>query len=185
MHELRNFSPSLLLEDLLPAGSLLLDLGCGTGLHAGELARAGYRVVAADMDFDAVATGREMDAVGSRLRLDYAVARAESLPCRDGAFDAVVCLDVLHWAADAVAFEAMWDEAWRVLKPGGLFLARARMQARVASEDALRVPSSAGAWFLAGRALLDASLQRARGVWIVPPESDGQGIARMLARKAV
>ena len=49
----------------------------------------------------------------------YARARAEALPCRSGAFDAVVlCLALEH----VDAFEAAIHEVARVLEPGGRFV---------------------------------------------------------------
>ena len=33
----------------LPAGARILDVGCGTGRHAVELARRGYRVTGVDL----------------------------------------------------------------------------------------------------------------------------------------
>ena len=49
----------------------------------------------------------------------YARARAEALPCRSGAFDAVVvCLALEH----VDAFEVAVDEVARVLEPGGRFV---------------------------------------------------------------
>jgi ubiquinone/menaquinone biosynthesis C-methylase UbiE len=181
----------------LRPGALVLDIGCGTGRHARELARAGYRVAAADMDFDAVATARELPGSGGSPP-GFVAARAESLPFRDGRFDAVVCLDVLHWAADAAAFGAMWDESWRVLGPGGLFLVRTL--SRDLSPSALALATSGGGrfrlesgaeWFLAAHADLKAVLSAGGGTWLAPPEADeradaladGQGFAWMLARK--
>lgn len=39
---------------------LILDVGCGTGRHALELARRGYRVVGVDLSESLLAQGRKM-----------------------------------------------------------------------------------------------------------------------------
>src|SRR5690606_16305271 len=100
------------------------------------------------------------------------------LPFADAAFDAVVCLDVLHWAADETAFRRMWVEAWRVLRPGGVFAARCLI--REENGDAAPLPGSLAGrvrlgngaeWFLPSRALLDDALAHGAGLWTKPPES--------------
>jgi len=158
-----DFDPihSLLALGLFP-GALVLDLGCGTGLQARALTCAGYHVVGVDSDVDAVTTARELDDDGAP-RPRYLVARGEGLSCRDGIFDAVVCLDVLHWCADESAFRAAWAEAWRVLKPGGVFVARCRMFVEGLEAD------GASPWFLPTPALLEDQRARVGGEWRVPP----------------
>jgi demethylmenaquinone methyltransferase / 2-methoxy-6-polyprenyl-1,4-benzoquinol methylase len=92
----------------LPAGSVLLDLACGTGA-LGELARrAGYRVVGVDMSAGMLAT---RTGGGPALRCD-----ASSLGLATGSFDGVVCGYALRNFTDLGTSLA---EAARVLRPGG------------------------------------------------------------------
>jgi SAM-dependent methyltransferase len=175
---------------LLPP-ALVLDIGCGTGRHAHELARTGYRVVAVDMDFDAVATGHDLGEsteISRATNTPYFLAgRAEKLPFPDTIFDAVICQDVLHWSENAAHFGIMWNEAWRVLRRGGLFHVRCLLRDALPSalpidEDRHRLDSGA-VWFLPERAQLEALLAHSGGTWLVPPAADAQGAAVMTARK--
>jgi SAM-dependent methyltransferase len=175
----------------LPPPALVLDIGCGTGHHAHELARTGYIVVAVDMDFDAVATGHELSestASSGAVETPYFLtARAEELPFPDATFDAVVCLDVLHWSANAAHFEGIWNEAWRTLRRGGLFQVRCLLRDALPSalplvEGRYRLDTGAE-WFLPDRVLLDTLLERLGGIWLLPPEAGAQGAATMTARK--
>lgn len=183
------------LLDLLPADSFVLDLGCGTGLHARELARAGRRVAGLDLDLDALETARFLqegeagdNAEAARFAPavpGYVAGAARALPFKNACFDAVLAVDVLHWSEDAGAFDAAWDEAWRVLRPRGLWAARLRiLEAHPGAESLAggRHRLATGAeWFLAARATLDA---RARGgEWVEGPVPDGDGSARFVLRK--
>ena len=92
----------------------VLDIGCGEGHVARRVAGLGADVVGLD---PTPAQVREAGARGGGPH--YAQARAEALPCRNGAFDAVVvCLAIEHVDALDVAFE----EIARVLAPDGRFL---------------------------------------------------------------
>ncbi len=92
----------------------VLDIGCGEGQVARHLARTGAEVVGLD---PAGAQVREARRRGGGPR--FAQARAEALPWRNGAFDAVVaCLAFEHVDAIDVAIH----EVARVLQPGGRFL---------------------------------------------------------------
>jgi SAM-dependent methyltransferase len=93
------------------AAGRVLDVGCGTGRLAAELARRGAKVWGVDASPEMLATAREQ--VGTRVGLK--VGRAEELPFRDGWFDRVAFVLSIHLVARARALE----EAHRVLVPGG------------------------------------------------------------------
>jgi SAM-dependent methyltransferase len=92
----------------------VLDIGCGEGQVARHLAAAGIEVVGVDPTTTQITVARDR-AGGPR----YAEARADALPCRDGAFDAVLlCLALEH----VDAFESAIGEVARALEPGGRFV---------------------------------------------------------------
>lgn len=73
----------------------VLDLGCGTGAHAVRIAQRGATVVAVDITRQGVGSARER-LRREGLRGHYAVADAEQLPFRDGAFDIAWTSLLLH-----------------------------------------------------------------------------------------
>jgi SAM-dependent methyltransferase len=88
-------SPSAFVMDQaaqLAPGALVLDLAAGRGRHALAFARNGLRVVALDWSIEAMAGGRwPMD-------VHPVVADMRALPLREGAFDAIVCVNFLDRA---------------------------------------------------------------------------------------
>jgi 2-polyprenyl-6-hydroxyphenyl methylase/3-demethylubiquinone-9 3-methyltransferase len=99
-------------------GLTALDVGCGGGLLAEEMARLGFAVTGVDPADNSLATARA-HAAQSALAIDYRRGTAESLPCDDASFDFVYCCDVLEHV-DSV--DRAVAEAARVLKPGGVYL---------------------------------------------------------------
>jgi 2-polyprenyl-6-hydroxyphenyl methylase / 3-demethylubiquinone-9 3-methyltransferase len=96
----------------------VLDLGCGGGFLAEEMARRGARVVGVDPSRGAI--GAAVDhARRSGLRIDYMVGVGENIPLADGSFDVVACVDVLEHVAD---LSLVLAQVRRVLRPGGLFV---------------------------------------------------------------
>lgn len=145
----------------------ILDIGCGTGGNLNRLMKAGHRVCAVDFDFDAVSTAQSL------LKAEkfpdpafFAVGRAEALPFHGCVFDEVHCVDVLHWASDAGEFEAMWREAWRVLKPAGSFLAKFRF----ADPPHAVIPRKTR-WFLPDYPRIQTLVGSLRGEWMKPLET--------------
>jgi SAM-dependent methyltransferase len=107
----------------LPAGARILDLGCGTGRHAVELARRGYNLVGVDLSrgmlHQAQAAARGAGVTASWVQAD---ARRFAAP---GAFDAAVCLcegsfGLVDDGEDPLAHDrAIAANLARCLRPGG------------------------------------------------------------------
>lgn len=98
-----------------PHALRVLDVGCGGGLLAEEVARLGCRVTGIDPSVPSVAVAAA-HAAGAGLPILYAVATGERLPFAAESVDLVLCCDVLEHVA---APERLVAEAARVLRPGG------------------------------------------------------------------
>jgi 2-polyprenyl-6-hydroxyphenyl methylase / 3-demethylubiquinone-9 3-methyltransferase len=103
---------------LRPADSTALDVGCGGGIMAEEVAAMGFRVTGVDPSAESIATARA-HAARSGLAIEYTRAPGERLPFADATFDLVYCCDVLEHVEH---LQPVIDEAARVLKPGGVYL---------------------------------------------------------------
>ena len=101
--------------------SRVLDLGCGCGGRALELARRGHRVLGIDIDERALAQARAA-AKGERLTVHFMKADAREISYRAD-FDAVVCLDGAfgRLPSDRDDLRAL-DNARKALKPGAKLL---------------------------------------------------------------
>jgi 2-polyprenyl-6-hydroxyphenyl methylase/3-demethylubiquinone-9 3-methyltransferase len=99
-------------------GLRVLDVGCGGGLLAEEMANRGCSVTGMDPSQGSLAVARDHAARAGR-QIDYQPGVAESLPLPDSAFDAVICCDVLEHVRSPRQAVA---EAARVLRSGGLYL---------------------------------------------------------------
>lgn len=96
-------------------GKAVLDYGCGHGMAAVVLARAGANVSAFDLSPGYVAEARER-AAANGVTVTCTVADGEELPFPDAAFDAVWGNAILHHLDLARAGR----ELFRVMKPGGV-----------------------------------------------------------------
>ncbi len=99
-------------------GKDVLDLGCAGGFMAEALAERGARVTGIDPAAAAIDAARA-HARAEGHDITYDVGVGEALPYADGAFDAVVSVDVLEHVSD---LDRVIAEVSRVLRPGGLFL---------------------------------------------------------------
>ncbi|MDA8140174.1 MAG: bifunctional 2-polyprenyl-6-hydroxyphenol methylase/3-demethylubiquinol 3-O-methyltransferase UbiG [Desulfobacteraceae bacterium] len=103
------------------AGKEVLDVGCGGGLLAEAMARAGARVTGIDMEASALAAARR-HAAQSGLKVDYHQGSAEIWAAQHGAaYDTVTCMELVEHVPDP---GGLIQDCARLLKPGGhLFLA--------------------------------------------------------------
>jgi ubiquinone/menaquinone biosynthesis C-methylase UbiE len=105
---------------LIAPGLRVVDVGTGTGILAGELARLGLSVIAVDH------SPRMLDAARTKLAeleidsVELRAGEASALPIDDSSLDAAFAHMVLHYLpspADAIR------EMARVVRPGGVVIA--------------------------------------------------------------
>lgn len=99
-------------------GERALDLGCGTGNAAIELARAGAEVVAVEPSTRLLDVARDR-AAAQGLSVDVRQGEAAAIPLDDASVDLIVSVFAVIFAPDEAA--AM-TEMKRVLAPGGRIL---------------------------------------------------------------
>ena len=135
---------AFLIEELdLLACSRILDVGCGTGRHAVELARRGYRVTGVDISSGMLAeakkAAREADVEIELIHADATQFKSAKL------FDAAICLcegafSLLGGDDDAIKHDlAILRNVHAALKPGARFvlttLNACRLIRQVTQED--------------------------------------------------
>jgi SAM-dependent methyltransferase len=105
------------IQDHVPAGSAVLDVGCGTGVLAERLLIEGYDVTGADPFEAMLEVMRKRDP-----RLKTVHAPGQDLPFPDDTFDLTYCVAVMHHVADPKDVRDTLAEMCRVTKPGGQVL---------------------------------------------------------------
>ncbi len=100
----------------MPTGKVrVLDVGCGAGFLANELARHGFEVTGVDSSEESLGVARRHDATGG---VDYRPGDARRLGFGDRSFDVVCALDFLEHVEQPARVVL---EVSRVLRDGGLF----------------------------------------------------------------
>ncbi|PWN45331.1 S-adenosyl-L-methionine-dependent methyltransferase [Ceraceosorus guamensis] len=103
---------------VLPASFKALDVGCGGGIAAEVVARAGAQVTGVDLSAGAIACAKRR-AKARGLSIEYVVGDALDLPVPSETYDGVLCSDTLEHLFD---LDAALKEMARVLKPGGILV---------------------------------------------------------------
>jgi len=103
------------------AGAAVADVGCGGGLLAEGLARAGAHVTAIDLAPAMIEVAR-LHATGGGLAIEYRVQSAAQLAAAQaGGFSAVCCMEMIEHVDQPAELVAVLA---RLLRPGGaLFIA--------------------------------------------------------------
>lgn len=96
-------------------GRRVLDAGSGSGYGSAELAQSARIVVGIDVAISAMERARKAYSLSN---VQLTAASCESMPFRDGCFDAVIAFEVIEHLKDYPRFIA---EAARVLTTEGLF----------------------------------------------------------------
>ena len=107
-----------LLQGTTPAGKRILDIGCGIGGPAMDMARVhGASVVGIDLEEQLVArASADASKAGLEDRCVFQCVAPGPLPFADAAFDIVVSSGAITQTADKAS---LFEDCFRVLKPGG------------------------------------------------------------------
>jgi 2-polyprenyl-6-hydroxyphenyl methylase / 3-demethylubiquinone-9 3-methyltransferase len=97
-------------------GLQILDIGCGGGILAESMSKAGGTVTGIDMN-KAVIEVAKLHQLESATTVDYHVSSAENMACeRPGSFDVVTCLEMLEHVPDPASIV---KACFELAKPGG------------------------------------------------------------------
>jgi ubiquinone/menaquinone biosynthesis C-methylase UbiE len=147
-------------------GERILDVGCGTGRYALELASCGVNPVGIEPSAGMLAFAIPRSA--ARSRPAFARGVAESLPFASGVFDAAISVTTLEFVGDA---DAALAEAARVTKTGGRLV--------------LGVLNARGPWAARRRRSGDVFWQTARFFRRAELEQRLRGLGEVRSRLAV
>lgn len=103
----------------LKSGETVLDLGSGGGfdcfLAARSVGQEGH-VIGVDMTPEMITMSRENAEKGGFMNVDFRLGELENLPVADGIADVIISNCVINLSPEK---ERVFQEAFRVLKPGG------------------------------------------------------------------
>jgi arsenite methyltransferase len=134
----------------LKPGQIVLDLGSGAGFDAFLAARAvgpAGRVIGVDMTPEMVTKARANAKNGGYTNVEFRLGEIEALPVADATVDVVISNCVINLCPDK---RPVYDEAFRVLRPGGRLavsdvVAREELSEEIRRDLALHTGCLAGA----------------------------------------
>lgn len=104
------------LSSIIPAGGIVLDLGCGPGLYTKRLSIAGYDVTGIDYSRRSIKYAKEHDTLTKYLCMNYLdLDYSES-------FDVITLIYYDYGALTVSERQGLLERVHRALKPGGKFI---------------------------------------------------------------
>src|SRR5260370_38963257 len=101
-------------------GEHVLELGAGPGAATAELGHLAARVTSLEYDH---AFAAKLGARVSGASVTVIQGDAATLPFSDGTFSSAIAILMLHHLRSNEMQDRAFAEVWRVLRPGGVFLA--------------------------------------------------------------
>jgi SAM-dependent methyltransferase len=120
-------------------GGVILDLACGTGLHAIELTRRGYQVVGFDLSLAMLARAAD-EAMDRNQKLNFVQGDMREMTFEE-TFDGIYCWNTSFGFFEEEKNAQVIQRVHKALKPGGVFLLD------VANRDYVSRQAPSLAWF--------------------------------------
>jgi ubiquinone/menaquinone biosynthesis C-methylase UbiE len=108
-------------QELLGPTARVLELGCGTGTTALQLAPQVAEYTGTDLSPEMITIAEEKRAAAGVSALRFVVGAATDPQAEDGRYDAVLAMNLLHLVPDLGATLA---QVYARLAPGGLFISK-------------------------------------------------------------
>ena len=156
-------------------GETVLDLGSGAGIDAFLAAREvgpKGRVIGVDMTHAMLSRARATAAREGYANVDFRLGEIEHLPVADATVDVIISNCVINLSPDK---DAVFAEAFRVLKPGGR-LAVSDIVTRGTLPEAVRRSVEAWAGCIAGALDEDEYLRKMRNAGFVDVRVEGSSV---------
>lgn len=87
--------------DYVPSGSKILDMGCGKGNMAIQLAKMGYDVVGIDSDKLSV---EHAESLIQLPNLKFSISTVEEFECNEKSVDVIICSEIIEHLVDPFSF---------------------------------------------------------------------------------
>src|SRR5260370_42546427 len=133
-----------------------MDVGCGQGLLAQQLAHHCEEVIAIDIDRDAIASATA--AIGSEVRITFVEGDVMTQSFSDGNFDLITAVAALHHLPLELALVRFRN----LLRPGGVLAVIWLYRARTFGDYAVATAAFPASWMfrcLCGQAPVPAPVQ--------------------------
>lgn len=112
-----------LVQQYAPGSRTLLDLGCGTGIHAWELAERGYSVIGIDQSESMLDRARARAWEHPMAKVKPEFVNGNLMDFSSAPVDVIVSLfDVISYLPDYAALRAAASNIVASVKPGGLLI---------------------------------------------------------------
>ena len=136
------------MRGFVPAGSRILDAGCGRGRNQTYFLRSGYELFANDRDAGVLAEARSTadSLIDTPFEDRFRVEAVEDSSFGPAQFDFIICNAVLHFARDAGHFEAMVERLREMLRPNGRVFCRLATTITLSSAAVEVLPDRAPGW---------------------------------------
>lgn len=120
LHQVNPLRFAFITEHCQLNGAKVLDVGCGGGILAESLAKAGAFVTAIDLDPSVIMVAKQHQKMAN-LHIDYQCIAIEELSKQKPShFDIITCMEMLEHVPDP---KSILSAASHLLKPGGHFFA--------------------------------------------------------------
>lgn len=176
LHQINPLRLQFIQRHLTLSGARVIDVGCGGGILAESLAKAGASVCAIDLSKRALQIA-QLHALESDVTVDYRCLSVEEMADEaSGQFAGVMCMELLEHVPDPAS---MVTHCAQLLKPGGWAFfstlnrnARAYLEAIIGAEYLLRLlPRGTHDY---ARFIKPSELgQKARAVGLLPKSLEG------------